>query len=531
MNEESGAVRIWPYITGIFLGIISGFAIFLYLGTRHIDDRVRELVIRELSNRFDSRVELKSLHVDLTPRMEVTGEDLTLYYHDRADVPPLLHIEQFHFNLGVLGIVHVPRHIHGVYVENMTINIPPRQRQTDAPYSDRENNRALPQVVFDEIVCSDTQLVILPKKQGKDPLNFNIHDLVLKSVDANKRFDFHGNLTNAKPIGEIATKGTFGPWDAEEPGDTHVSGSYNFSDADLGPFRGIAGTLSSTGRYKGQLNRLEVEGQTDTPNFSLDPIGRPMPLHTDFSATVDGTDGDTYLHPVRATLLHSLIIANGNVIRSSSKSGHVIALEINAPKARLQDILRLATKSNEPVMSGDVTLKAKMLLQPGKQKVVDRLNLDGHFGVADAQFGSAEVREKLESLSRHALGKPKNEDAGSAITDLSGNFTLARSMASFNNLDFSVPGADIKLDGNYDLRGEALDFHGKLRMKAKLSQTLTGPKSVFLKVVDPFFKKDGAGSVVPIRISGTRDNPKFALALFKKSAEHKPPKQDLHVRP
>jgi len=54
-------------------------------------------------------------------------------------------------------------------------------------------------------------------------------------------------------------------------------------------------------------------------------------------------------------------------------------------------------------------------------------------------------------------------------------------------------------------------------MQAKLSQTVTGKKSFFLKLADPFFKRDGAGSVVPIRISGTRDAPKFALDLFHKS--------------
>jgi hypothetical protein len=375
-------------------------------------------------------------------------------------------------------------------------------------------------VLIDEIICNNTDLVILPRKQGKDPLDFQIHDLVLQSVDAHKRFDFHGNLTNAKPKGEIATKGTFGPWDSEEPGDTHVSGTYDFSDADLGSLPGIAGTLSSSGRYNGQLNQLEVEGQTDTPNFSLDSTGRPVPLHTEFSATVDGTDGDTYLHPVRATLLHSLMIADGSVIRSASKPGHVIALQIIAPKARLEDILRLATKSNEPVMSGIVRLKAKMLLPPGKLKVVDRLNLDAEFAVEEGQFASTEVRAKLESLSRHALGKPKNEEAGSALTDLKGHFQLARGMVTFENLDFSVPGADIKLDGTYDLHAEALDFRGELRMRAKLSQTVTGKKTLLLKLVDPFFNKDGAGSVVPIRISGTREDPKFAVTLF-----HKPEKK------
>jgi hypothetical protein len=204
------------------------------------------------------------------------------------------------------------------------------------------------------------------------------------------------------------------------------------------------------------------------------------------------------------------------VVRSSSKQGHLISLNIYAPNARLQDILRLATKSQEPVMTGSVNLKTKMLLPPGKEKVVHRLVLDGDFGVNDAEFASVEVREKLESLSRHALGLPKDVDAGSAVTDLLGHFHLEHDLAAFEQLHFSVPGAEVRLKGNYALPSETLDFQGDLRMQAKLSQTVTGKKSFFLKLADPFFKKDGAGSVVPIRITGTRDDPKFALALFGK---------------
>jgi hypothetical protein len=516
MTDSPVAFRLWPYLLGIVIGLCAGFALFVYLGARNIDDRTRAWVIDELSARFNGGVELQSLHVDLTPRMQVTGEGLSLRYRNRADVPPLIHIERFSFNLGVLGIVHVPRHIKGVYVENMVIAIPPRHRDPNQARPPAEKAGPLPRVIFDEIVCNDTDLVMLPKKEGKDPLDFQIHDLVMKHAGANRAFEFHGTLTNAKPKGEIATRGSFGPWDAEEPGDTPVSGEYNFTNADLDPFVGIGGTLSSMGKYSGQLNKLEVEGETDTPNFSLDPIGRPVPLHTEFSATVDGTDGDTYLHPVRATLLHSLIIANGSVVRSSSKKGHVISLSIYAPNARLQDILRLATKSNEPVMTGTVNLRTKMLVTPGKEKVVHRLVLDGDFGVNDAEFASVEVREKLESLSRHALGKPKNEDAGSAVTDLLGHFRLEHDLIAFEQLRFHVPGAEVRLKGKYDLPNENLDFQGDLRMQAKLSQTVTGKKSFFLKLADPFFKKDGAGSVVPIRITGTRDEPKFALALFGK---------------
>ncbi len=282
MTGPARAFRLWPYLLGILLGLCVGLALFIYLGARHIDDRTRQWVITELSSRFDSQVELQSLHVETTPRMQVTGEGLTLRYRNRTDVPPLIQIARFSFNLGVLGIIHVPRHVKGVYVENMIITIPPSD--PNAPHTPTQK-APVPRVIFNEIVCNDTTLIILPKKAGpnkpdKDPLDFEIHDLVLNNVGNQKPFDFHGTLTNAKPKGEIATHGTFGPWNADDPAFTPVSGNYSFDNADLDPFAGIGGTLSSTGKYTGHLNQLEVQGQTDTPNFSLDPVGRPVPLHT-----------------------------------------------------------------------------------------------------------------------------------------------------------------------------------------------------------------------------------------------------------
>src|SRR5262249_353381 len=264
--------------------------------------------------------------VELGPRMQVTGEGLSLRYHGRSDVPPIIQIGRFSFNLGLLGIVHVPRHVKGAYVEDMTITIPPAQH--DAPPTDVGTPRPAPKIIFNEVVCNDTKLLILPKKAGKDPLDFEIHDLVLQNVGDAKPFDFHGALTNAKPKGEIETRGTFGPWYAPEPAFTPVSGNYSFTNADLDPLAGIGGKLSFKGVYKGGVDKIEVEGVTDTPDFSLDPVGRGVPLHTEFSATVDGTDGDTYLHPVRATLIRSLIIANGSVTHAADRTGHLIALDV-----------------------------------------------------------------------------------------------------------------------------------------------------------------------------------------------------------
>jgi hypothetical protein len=39
----------------------------------------------------------------------------------------------------------------------------------------------------------------------------------------------------------------------------------------------------------------------------------------------------------------------------------------------------------------------------------------------------------------------------------------------------------------------------------------SGWKSVLLKPVDPFFSKDGAGTEIPIRVTGTESEPHFGL--------------------
>jgi hypothetical protein len=372
-------------------------------------------------------------------------------------------------------------------------------------------------VIVDRINCNDTTIFFISKKPGKDPLDFDIHDLLLTDVGAEQSFDFRGNLTNAKPKGEIATKGKFGPWDLDQPGSTPVSGDYQFTDADLDPFPGIGGTLSSIGKYNGPLDSLSVAGQTDTPNFSIDPVGRGVPLHTDFSATVDGTDGDTFLHPVRAVLRNSVITTNGSVVLQRAKQGHLITLDVDAPAAQLVDILELAMKSDKPPLAGTIKLHTKLVIPPSKANAIDKLLLDGDFDTANARFTSSDIRNKLASLSRHGLGQPNDPNAGSPVSDLKGHFHVENAVVTFTHLNFSVEGAAVLLDGTYKMHGGELDFHGHLQMKASLSETVTGAKSVLLKPLDPLLKKGKSGTVIPVMITGTRENPVFGVSIFHKT--------------
>jgi hypothetical protein len=514
-----GKIRWWMIAAGglVFLFIL-GIAIVSWRA-RHMEDILRAKVEQELSERFESKVELKALHVNIFPRIGVVGEELTLHHHNRMDIPPLIQIKQFSFETGLIGLLRPIKHISLVRIEKLEITLPPKgAKDNEREHAENEEKpkSRIPQTVVDKIVCTDADIFTTPTKPGKDPLDWDIHNLVLDKVEADRPFGFHGTLTNGKPIGEIATQGQFGPWDADEPGNSPVAGEYTFKDANLGPFPGIAGILSSTGKFTGPLNELGVKGVTDTPDFSLDKVGKPVPLHTEFDATVDGTNGDTLLHPVRATLVKSLIIAEGKVV-NVPQQGHLIMLDVTTPQGRIEDMLSLAINSEKPLMTGPVKIKAKLTIPPGKVKTLEKMILDGSFGVEDAKWSSPEVRDKLESLSRHAQGKPEDEDVGSSVSDLKGSFHLEKGVIDFRSLTFGVQGAMVDLTGTYNIRGGDLDFHGHLRFEAKLSQTMTGAKSFFLKAFDPFFKKNGAGTELPISITGTRDKPVFGVSVFHKT--------------
>ena len=151
----------------------------------------------------------------------------------------------------------------------------------------------LKNVVVDRVVCQGAELVLETANPAKLPLIFAIQVITLTHLMAGKPMDFHAVLTNPKPRGLIRTQGSFGPWMVDDPGASALNGKYQFENANLGEFKGIAGTLSSTGTYDGTLRDIAVTGAADVPNFSLTKFGTSMELETDFKARVNGTDGDT----------------------------------------------------------------------------------------------------------------------------------------------------------------------------------------------------------------------------------------------
>jgi hypothetical protein len=73
----------------------------------------------------------------------------------------------------------------------------------------------------------------------------------------------------------------------------------------------------------------------------------------------------------------------------------------------------------------------------------------------------------------------------------------------------------VNLQGIYSLNGQQFEFNGKLRTEASLSHMVDSPwLSVLLKAASPFFKKQGGGAEIPVKISGTKSEPKFGLDVL-----------------
>ena len=61
-----------------------------------------------------------------------------------------------------------------------------------------------------------------------------------------------------------------------------------------------------------------------------------------------------------------------------------------------------------------------------------------------------------------------------------------------------------------------MNFSGNLLLDSTLADTTSGLKAVAARLVQPFFKREGGGSKLPIKISGPRNKPAFGLD-FKKA--------------
>jgi hypothetical protein len=170
-------------------------------------------------------------------------------------------------------------------------------------------------------------------------------------------------------------------------------------------------------------------------------------------------------------------------------------------------------------MNGVIAMKAHLHIPPGDTRVAQKIELAGAFQLHDVRFNNPQFQDKVDGLSARAQGRPKEvadhstDKQAEVRSMMSARFALAHGQVNVNDLHYQIPGALVLMNGVYSMDGNLFEFKGHVRTDATASQMVTGWKSLLLKPVDPFLKKNGAGLELPISISGTQGDVHFGLAL------------------
>jgi AsmA-like C-terminal region len=460
-------------------------------------------VLQNLHEASDSHLKVRAFHKTFFPSPGCILEGV-VFNHGPNEASPLITIERLTIQGSYLGLL--AHHLSRINAQGMRVLIPPFG--TGAPFHTSQSK-----IVIDEIAANGASLEFASGNPDTQPLRFDIQEASLRNVGWSGPLTYRVKVHNPEPPGDVTAAGKFGVWNRGDPGETPISGEYRFEKADLSVYQGIAGTLSSTGKFSGKLIHIDISGATDTPDFQVKSGGHAMRLTADFSAYVDAIHGDTFLQHVDANFWNTRVVAQGSIARSADGNGKTALIDLTADKARIEDLLRLFVAANRPPMSGSINFQARAEVPPGARRFLEKIKLQGSFGIAGGSFSSPSTQQGTNKLSADARGEKSSSDPETVIIDLSGRENLVGGTARLSDLSFGVPGAAARMDGTYNLITEKIDLRGLLKLDSQISSTQSGAKALLLKAVEPFFKKHKTKEIVPIRISGTYKHPSFGLDL------------------
>lgn len=518
-HPSSRALRRLAIAASVIFGLLVVAALFLVFRWPFREKDV----IQALEQRLHRSVTAKEFHGTYFPHPGCVMNGL-IVSRERLDptAPPFATATKLTIAASYLDLFVRPHYIRMIVVDDLLVQILPRNTQS-APTSDSNTQNQDPEgseIRVGSIVAQNARLII-GRANGKNPLDFAIHSLVLGSVARDQQLSYGVEMTNPLPPGELSAHGKFGPWNTRNYKQTPLSGSSVLQRANLDVFPSISGSLSSQNQFSGVLESIAITGWTDVPDFHVKSASHTVHLNAPFRAIVNGTNGDVRLQDVKAKVDKTIIAAKGSIAGHTGQKGKVTSLDFSARSGRIEDVLNLFVKSPQPPLEGTTSFEAHAVIQAFGGSFLKKTLLGGAFEIRDAKFSQSHTQQNVNSLSARSQGE--KQDPGTAplaLADFRGRLNMKDGKAQFSDLSMSVLGALAQMNGVYDLLDERIDFHGTLRTNTEISKTTSGIKSVLLKPLDPLFKKKNAGAVIPVEMTGVYENPHFGIDLAAQKKKH-----------
>ncbi len=347
-------------------------------------------VSESLENIVHSKVSFGKFHTVYFPHPGCVAEIVTFIRSpNTADAPPLATVQRMSIEARYVDLIARPGYIARILLNGLHVRVP-----VLGASSGRSNSQSRSQVRVGEIVA-DGAILEVDRSNDRPPLKFEIHSLVVRSYGAANPWSYRVTMQNAEPPGEINSDGHFGPLNLNDLGSTSLSGSYEFQQANLSVFHGIAGTLSSGGDFTGRLGDVAIRGAVDIPDFKVVISDHEVHLNSRFRANVNGTNGDVFLNEIDTSFLQTVVRGEGSIASKSGQKGKTTSMELEVSKGRIQDLLRLFVTAKHPPMNGQTRLRAHVLIPPDGRPFLKELILQGDFGIDEAAFAKSSTQTQV----------------------------------------------------------------------------------------------------------------------------------------
>ena len=130
-----------------------------------------------------------------------------------------------------------------------------------------------------------------------------------------------------------------------------------------------------------------------------------------------------------------------------------------ATEARVEDMLAMAVPlEGEPPLTGPIKFTTKFELPPGDRDVVEKLKLDGRFGLEESTFTN-KMQQKVNEFSKKAQGEPEAKPKKTAA-NFEGEFHMADGIIHLPRINFAIAGANVDLLGTMRLRQRKWTWKG-----------------------------------------------------------------------
>jgi hypothetical protein len=490
----------------------------------------REAMTKRLERASSAQVEMRGFHSTYFPFPGCVAENVV--FRQKTSAPgqrpaePIITIRKLTIESTFSGLLSKPGRIRTIIADGLHIHVPHGGASLHSESSSGSNQTKSSdsdQTIIEELRADDAVLELATGETGENNLVFQIHHAQFHNIGNGNAVPFQVSLHLPTPPGEVESSGAIGPWRDEngKARSTAISGKYVLNRADLGVFKALGGIVSSRGEFSGTLERLKVAGMADTPDFEVKESGHKFHLNAQFRGFLDMKNGDLVLPVLEARLGNTNLIAHGSV----SGRPKTVSLDVTHGQGQIQDLILLFSDAKASPVLGPVVFDTRIVLPSEQRPFKERVRLTGNFSINSTRFTSSNTQKDVDQLSERAEGKKDKEKDHDhdddkegferVMTDLKGEVVLKDGVATFSPVSFAVPGANADMKGTYSLLTKRVDLRGKMRMLATVSQATTGAKSVFLKILDPFYKKKkkGAGAEVPIKMTGTYGHTHFSVGL------------------